>query len=63
MERLGNYKCCLVKLAYNEFQATEANFDITGNYKEKSIYLTSVMISFENQTLLKCIWIFEKLYI
>lgn len=31
MESTGNYKCCLVKLAYNEFQAIEANFDVSGN--------------------------------
>lgn len=31
MERIGNYKCFLVKHFYTEFQATEENFDITRN--------------------------------
>lgn len=31
MERIGNYKGCLVKLFYTEFQAIKGNFDITWN--------------------------------
>jgi hypothetical protein len=47
MESLGNHKYCLVKPAHTEFQPTEGNFIITGNYKQVEIHLAAVLISFE----------------
>ena len=31
MDRIRNYKSCLVKLFYAKFQAIEGNFDVTGD--------------------------------
>lgn len=42
MERIRNFNCCFVKLAYIKCQASKRNFDITVNLKEVEIHLHSI---------------------